>query len=243
MIQGGKVFTRFGLMALAGALQACGPGKPTAPQLTPAEACLQTVDPAAGLDACKAAITTDQNNPAFRRRVGLLRLKSHELAAARQAYQVAISMSSAYDAEAQFGLGLTLEAIGEPKANLKKLEAVQHDPTVVDKFRKYGVSDVDLMTFDTAPEIVGGQSPSADKSMIPKQPLPQGLTVDVRCQAALDGKLHDCIVTSPIKPDQAAFGEAAKAILATTKVRPARNKGAPVADAPIVLTYVFWPQS
>ena len=224
-------------------LQACGPAGKGAAQLTPAETCLQTTDPAVGLDACKTAVATDQNNAALRRRVGLLRLKSHALAAARQSYQIAISLSPQYDAEAQFGLGLTLEAIGEPKANLKKLEAVEHDPTVVDRFRKYGVAEPDLMTFDTAPLVVGGQSPDEDKAMVPKQPLPQGLTVDVRCLAGLNGKLHDCVVTSPIKPDQAAFGEAAKGILMTTKVKPARNKGAPVADAPIALSYVFWPQS
>jgi hypothetical protein len=224
-------------------LQACGPAGKGAVQLTPAEVCLQTTDPAVGLDACKTAVASDQNNPAFRRRIGLLRLKSHALGAARQSYQIAISLTPQYDAEAQFGLGLTLEAVGEPKANLKKLEAVEHDPTVVDRFRKYGIAEPDLMTFDTAPQVVGGQSPAEDKAMVPKQPLPQGLTVDVRCQAGLNGKLHDCAVTSPIRPDQAAFGEAAKAILMTTKVKPARNKGAPVADAPIALSYVFWPQS
>jgi hypothetical protein len=231
-------------LAALGFLQACGPsGKGGAAQLSPAEACLKSIDAAQGLDACKTAMMAEPNNPAYRRHVGMLRLKGHELAAARQSYQVAISMSTAYDADAQFGLAMTLEAIGEPNANLKKLEAVAHDPTVVDRFRKYGFSDLELMTFDTAPLVVGGQSPEQDKAMVPKQPLPYGLTVDVRCQAGLNGRLHDCVVISPIKPDQAAFGEAAKAIFTTTRVRPARNKGAPVADAPIVLSYVFWPQT
>jgi hypothetical protein len=234
---------RIAALALAAlGLQACGPGK-TSAQLTPAQLCLQTLDPAVGIDACRAAVALDQNDAALRRRIGLLRLKSHALAAARQSYQIAISLTPAYDAESQFGLGLTLEAIGEPKANLKKLEAVEHDPTVVDRFRKYGIADVDLMTFDTAPLVVGGQSPEKDKAMVPKQPLPQGLTVDVRCQAGLDSKLHDCTVVSPITPQQAVFGEAAKAILMKTMVRPARTKGAPIADAPITLTYVFWPQT
>jgi hypothetical protein len=232
------------LLSLAAVgLQACGPAKTVPAQLTPTQICLQSLDPAVGIDPCRSAIAYDQNDAAARRRMGLLRLKSHALAAARQSYQIAISLTPKYDAESQFGLGLTLEAIGEPKANLRKLEAVQHDPTVIDRFRKYGVSEMDLVTFDTAPLVVGGQSPAKDKAMIPKLPLPSGLTVDVKCQAGLNGKLHDCVVTSPIRPDQAAFGEAAKAILMTTKVRPARNKGAPVADAPISLTYVFWPQS
>jgi hypothetical protein len=242
----GKTGMKVGIVGLAAlSLQACGPGKAGSgdAQLTPTQVCLQSLDPAKGVDACRSAIAVDQNDAALRRRIALLRLKSHELSAARQAYQVAISLSPKYDAEAQFGLGLTLEAIGEPKANLRKLEAAQHDPTVVDRFRSYGVSDLDLMTFDTAPLVVGGQSPERDKAMVPKQPLPQGLTVDVRCQAGLNGKLHDCVVVSPITPDQAAFGEAAKKILMMTKVRPARTKGAPVADAPITLTYVFWPQS
>jgi tetratricopeptide (TPR) repeat protein len=246
MTDSGKAFTRIGLVVLAGlGLQGCGQGRGggAAAQLTPAEACLQSLDPATGIDACKAAISADQTNAAFRRRVGLLRLKSHALAAARQAYQAAIELSPTYDAEAQFGLGLALEAIGEPKANLKKLDAVQHDPGVVDRFRKHGISEPDLMTFDTAPEIVGGQSPEADKAMIPKQPLAQGLSVDVRCLAGLNGKLHDCVATTPLKPDQAIYGEAAAKILAATRVRPASHKGAPVADAPIALTYVFWPHS
>jgi hypothetical protein len=243
-MKAGGIRMRIGIVALAAlGLQACGPAKTGEAQLTPTQVCLQTLDPAKGVDACRSAIAVDQNDAALRRRIALLRLKSHELSAARQAYQVAISLSPKYDAEAQFGLGLTLEAIGEPKANLKKLEAVEHDPAVVDLFRKYGVADLDLMTFDTAPLVVGGQSPEKDKAMVPKQPLPQGLTVDVRCQAGLNGKLHDCVVVSPITPDQAAFGEAAKKILMTTKVRPARTKGAPVADAPITLSYVFWPQS
>lgn len=226
-------------------LQGCGPGKggSGAAQISPADACLQAIDPAQGLEPCKTALAADPNSAAFRRRIGLLRLKSHELAAARQSYQVAISLNPQYDAEAQFGLALTLEAIGEPMANLKKLEVVQHDPTIIDRFRKYGISDLDLMTFDTAPLVVGGQSPEQDKAMVPKQPLPYGLTVDVKCQAGLNGRLHDCVVVSPLKPDQAAFGEAAKKIFTTTRVRPAKNKGAPVADAPIVLSYVFWPQT
>jgi hypothetical protein len=243
---GNRTGVKTALVLAALGLQACGPAKPGATgaaQLTPKQVCLQTLDPATGIDACRSAVALDQNDAALRRRVGLLRLKAHELGAARQSYQIAISLSPQYDAEAQFGLGLTLEAIGEPKANLKKLEAVEHDPAVIDRFRRYGVSELDLMTFDTAPLVVGGQSPEKDKAMVPKQPLPQGLTVDVRCQAGLNGRPHDCVVLSPIKPDQAAFGEAAKAILMKTRVRPARNKGAPVADAPIVLTYVFWPQT
>jgi hypothetical protein len=241
---GNRTGVKAGILVLAAlGLQACGPAKTAAVQLTPTQACLQSLDPAVGIAACRSAIALDQNDAAVRRRVGLLRLKSHELAAARQSYQIAISLTPKYDAESQFGLGLTLEAVGEPKANLRKLEAVEHDPTVIDRFRKYGIPEMDLVTFDTAPLVVGGQSPKQDKAMVPKQPLPAGLTVDVRCQAGLDSRLHDCIVVSPIKPDQAAFGEAAKKILMATRVKPARNKGAPVADAPIALTYVFWPQS
>ncbi len=63
------------------------------------------------------------------------------------------------------------------------------------------------------------------------------MSVDVRCLVGLNRRLHDCIVTTPLTPDQAVFGEAAKKILAATHVEPARDK-----DAPIVMTYVFWPQ-
>jgi hypothetical protein len=237
----GRTILYFALasISLGGCSQGASKGEA---QLTPAQACLQTLDPATGVDACKTAIAADQNNPALRRRMGLLRLKSHALSAARQSYQVAIDLDPNYQPDAQFGLGLTLEAIGEPGANLRKLDAVKHDPAVVDRFRKDGISEPDLMTFDTAPRIVGGASPAADKLLIPKQPLRQGLSVDVRCLVGLNRRLHDCIVTTPLTPDQAVFGEAAKKILAATHVEPARDKDAPVADAPIVMTYVFWPQ-
>lgn len=232
------------MIGAAAALGACdGKGDGTgAAQLSPSQACLQSLDPATGVDACKAAVAANPDDLALRKRIALLRLKGGQLAAARQAYQIVLSKAP-NDTEAQFGLGLTLETVGEPGANLKKLAAAQKDPSVIDTFRKYGFSDLELMTFDTAPMIDGGQSPEKDKAMVPKQPLAAGLTVNVRCKAGLDGKPHDCTVISPIRPDQAAFGEAAKQILMKVRVRPARNKGAPVADAPIVLTYVFWPQS
>ena len=231
------------LAALAG-LAACGPAKTSGPApLTPAQTCLQSLDPATGVDACKAAIAQDPNSADLRRRMGLLRLKGHSLAVARQSYQSAISLNPNYDAEAQFGLGLTLEAIGEPKANLKKVDAVKHDPTVVDRFRKYGIAEPELMVFDTEPVLLGGASPEADKLLIPKQPLAQGLSVDVRCLVGLNKTLHDCVPISPLKPDQAIYGEAAANILSTTKYAPAKDKGAPVADAPVFMTYVFWPHS
>ena len=55
----------------------------------------------------------------------------------------------------------------------------------------------------------------------------------------LNGRLHDCAVISPLPADQAAFADAAKTIVAMSKVTPAKNKGAPVADAPVLLTMVF----
>ncbi|MGZ3279070.1 MAG: tetratricopeptide repeat protein [Caulobacteraceae bacterium] len=231
-------------MASVLGLQACGPagsGGQTAP-LSPQQACLQSLEPASGVDACKQALTASPDDMALRKRIALLRLKAGSLAAARQAYQIVLA-ANPNDAEAEFGLGLTLEAVGEQNANLKKLEAAQKAPSVIETFRKYGFSDLDLMTFDTAPLVVGGQSPKADRAMTPKQPFTSAVTVSVKCKAGLNGRLHDCAVISPLGPDQAAFGEAAKAIFMTTRVRPASNKGAPVADAPIVLTYVFWPAS
>ncbi|MEI9889590.1 MAG: hypothetical protein WDN45_02190 [Caulobacteraceae bacterium] len=59
------------------------------------------------------------------------------------------------DAEAEFGLGLTLESAGEQDGALKKLDAATRDPSVIDAFRKYGFSEQDLMTFDTPPLVVG----------------------------------------------------------------------------------------
>src|SRR6185312_1598610 len=124
-----------GAAALA-ALAACGPGKGggQAAQLSPAQACLQSLDPATGVDARKQALAASPNDPALRRRIALLRLKSGQLKAARQAYQVARS-EDANDAEAQFGYGLTLQTIGEAGGNVDKLAAATRDPTVVDRFR------------------------------------------------------------------------------------------------------------
>ena len=231
--------------AAATALAACdsGKGKATgAAQVSPAQACLQTLDPASGVDTCRTALQASPDDLALRKRLALLRLKGGSLAAARQAYQIVLGKDP-NDVEAQFGLALTLETSGESDANLKKLAAVQNDPSVIDTFRKYGFSDLDLMTFDTAPVIVGGESPEKDKAMVPKQPLASGLTVNVKCKAGLDGHPHDCVIISPIPPGEAAFGEAAKKILMTLRIKPAKNKGAPVADAPIVLTYAFYPQT
>jgi hypothetical protein len=227
------------LWALADCGQAQGGG--TA-QLTPAQACLQSIDPATGVDACKDALAGSPDDLGLRKRMALLRLKAGSLAAARQAYQIVLSRTPD-DTEAQFGLALTLENAGEQNANVKKLAAARKDPSVIETFRKYGFSDLDLMAVDTAPVVVGGQSPEADRAMAPKQPFSTAVTVTVKCKAGLNGRLHDCVVISPLKPDQAAFGEAAKAIFMTTRVKPGRNMGAPVADAPIVLTYVFWPAS
>lgn len=242
---GGSAAKRIAWAAAAAlGLQACSPSGSggQGAQLSPQQACLQTLDPATGVDACKQALTASPDDMALRKRLALLRLKAGSLSAARQAYQIVLAKNPD-DAEAQFGLGLTLEAAGEQNANLKKLAAAQKAPSVIETFRKYGFSDLDLMTFDTAPLVVGGQSPEADRAMTPKQPFSTAVTVRVECKAGLNGRLHDCAVVSPLKPDEAAFGEAAKNIFMTTRVKPASNKGAPVADAPIVLTYVFWPAS
>jgi hypothetical protein len=220
-------------------LQACGPAKggQTA-QLSPAQTCLQTLDPKAGVDACKAAMATSPNDPALRRRIALLRLKSGSLAAARQAYQIARSQDP-NDAEAQFGYGLTLQIIGQAGGNVDKLAAATRDPSVIDKFRKYGFDEPDLMTYDTEPKVVGGPSDARIAAMTPKVALARDLGIDVKCLVGTTGKVHDCKVITPLATDKAAFGDAAKQIVLLSKVTPAKNKGAPVADAPVLLTMVF----
>ena len=227
-----------GVAALAG-LEACGPDKGgQAAQLPPAQVCLQSLDPATGVDACKQAMATSPDDPALRRRIALLRLKSGALIAARQAYQVARSQDPK-DAEAQFGYGLTLQIKGEPGGNVDKLAAATRDPTVVDKFRKYGFEEPDLMTYDTEPKIVGGPSEARIAPLVPKITLDRDLGVDVKCLVGTKGQLHDCKVVTPLAADKAPFGDAAKSIVVMSKVAPARNKGAPVADAPVLLTMVF----
>jgi hypothetical protein len=227
-----------GAAVLAG-VQACGPNQGGGQaQLSPAQTCLQSLDPATGVDACKQAIATAQNDPALRRRMALLRLKSGSLAAARQAYQIARSQDP-NDAEAQFGYGLTLQTIGEAGGNVDKQAAATRDPTVVDRFRKYGFEEPDLMTYDTEPKVVGGPSDSRIAVLTPKLPLTRDLGIDVKCLVAVTGKIHDCKVITPLPSDKAPFADAAKAIVVMSKVTPARNKGAPVADAPVLLTMVF----
>jgi hypothetical protein len=227
-----------GAVALAG-LAACGDkGGGQAAQLSPAQTCLQSLDPATGVDACKQAMVASPDDPTLRRRIALLRLKSGQLKAARQAYQVARS-EDPNDAEAQFGYGLTLQTIGEAGGNVDKLAAATRDPTVVDRFRKYGFEDADLMTYDTEPKIVGGPREERIAPLIPKITLSRDLGVDVKCLVGTKGQLHDCKVITPLPSDQAPLAEAAKTIVVMSKVTPAKNKGAPVADAPVLLTMVF----
>jgi hypothetical protein len=221
-------------------LQACGPAKgggQTA-QLSPAQTCLQTLDPKVGVDACKAAMATSPDDPALRRRIALLRLKSGSLAAARQAYQIARSQDP-NDAEAQFGYGLTLQTIGQAGGNVDKLAAATRDPTVVDKFRKYGFSEPDLMTYDTEPKIVSSPPERRVVAMTPQIALDRDLGLDVKCLVATSGKLHDCKVLTAVPADQQPFADAARDIVALSRATPARNKGAPVADAPVMAPMVF----
>jgi hypothetical protein len=233
---GGIVLSGLALAALVG----CGPGAGGGgkAQLTPEQACLQSLDPATGVDACKRAMGDSPNDPALRRRMALLRLKGGQLAAARQAYQIARSQDP-NDAEAQFGYGLTLQTIGQAGGNVDKQAAALRDPTVIERFRKYGFPEPDLMTYDTEPKVLKGPWNAQIKVMTPKISLVQDLGVDVQCLVGAAGKLHDCKVLTPLPADQAPFGEAAKAIVMLSKVTPARNKGAPVADAPVLLTMVF----
>jgi hypothetical protein len=220
-------------------LEGCGQGQGGGQaQLTPTQQCQQSLDPATGVDACKQALATDPNNAALRRRVALLRLKAGQLAAARQAYQIARSQDP-NDAEAQFGYGLTIQTIGQAGGNVDKQAAAQRDPTVVDKFRKYGFSEPDLMTYDTEPKIVAGPSEQRVALMTPKISLARDLGLDVKCLVGKSGKLHDCNVLTKVPADQQPFADAAKDIVALSKVTPAKDKGAPVADAPVLLTMVF----
>ena len=233
----------FGVLAVAAiGLQACSPangGGSGAAQVTPTTACLNTTDPATGIAACKAAIAQDSNFAPTRRRMALLRLKSGALSTARQAYQIAKSQDPK-DAEAQFGLGLTLEAIGEAGGNLQKLEAAKRDPSVVDRFRKYGFAEEDLMTFDTAPQVMRGAPLARIRAMTPKLSLSRSLGIDIKCRVGAES-VHDCHVLTPLPADQAPFGEAAIKIVSLSKVKPAKNNGAPLLDAPVLLTMVFEP--
>jgi hypothetical protein len=95
------------------------------------------------------------------------------------------------------------------------------------------------MTYDTEPKVVGGPSDARIAAMTPKAALARDLGIDVKCLVGTTGKVHDCKVITPLPADKAAFGDAAKQIVLLSKVTPARNKGAPVADAPVLLTMVF----
>jgi hypothetical protein len=227
-----------GMAALAG-LQACGPAKGGGQaQASPAQVCLHSLDPTAGVDACKQALAASSDDAALHRRMAMLRLKSGSLKAARQAYQVARSEDPS-DAEAQFGYGLTIQTTGEAGGNKDKLAAAKRDPSVIDRFRSYGFEAPDLMVYDTEPRVVDGPSGAQIRPLVPRLALTRDLAVDVKCLVGRAGRLHDCKVVTPLAPDRAPFGDAAKAIVMMSKVTPAKNKGAPVSDAPVLLTMVF----
>lgn len=229
------------LGAALAALGGCGQGQGgggSGAQLSPAQTCLQSLDPATGVDVCKQALLASPNDPSLRRRMALLRLKAGQLSSARQAYQIARSQDP-NDAEAQFGYGLTLQTIGEAGGNVDKLAAAQRDPTVVDRFRKYGFEEPDLMTYDTEPKIVSGPSDAKIAALTPRITLTRDLGIDVKCLVGTTGRIHDCKVLTKLPPDQAPFADAAKSIVVLSRVTPARNKGAPVPDAPVLLTMVF----
>ena len=240
LFNGGKTVICLGAFALTAlALEACSKGPP---ELTPTEACMQTADPAKSIDACKQALVSAPNDAALRRQMAFLRLKSGALSSARQAYQIVLSQNAA-DADAEFGLGLTLEAIGEAGGNLKKVDAVRIDPAVIERYRKLGVSELDLMTFDTAPKIISGPGFGSIRPLIPDVPLAANLVVDLKCKVGATGQIHDCAILSPLPPAQANFGEAAKKIVAMTEVKPAQDKGKVVPDAPVILSMVFQARS
>ncbi len=232
---------RLGALALAAlAMEACEKKGP--PELTPTQVCMTSADPAKGIDGCKQALASAPKDAALRRQMAFLRLKSGGLSTARQTYQILLSENPA-DADAEFGLGLSLEAIGEAGGNLKKVEAVKMDPAVIDRYRKMGVSDLDLMTFDTAPKVVSGPGFGTIRPMIPDQPLAANLVVDLKCKVGATGQVHDCNLVSPIPAAQAAFVEAAKKIVALSEVKPAQDKGKVVPDAPVILSMVFQARS
>jgi hypothetical protein len=75
--------------------------------------------------------------------------------------------------------------------------------------------------------------------MTPNISLQRDLGIDVKCLVGTGGQIHDCKVLTPLPADQAPFADAARKIVVLSKVTPAKNKGAPVADAPVLLTMVF----
>jgi hypothetical protein len=206
----------------------------------PGVVCLASLDPAKGMQACQDAVAAAPDDASVRTRLSLLRLKAGVLKAARQGFQVAKSQDPK-GADAQFGLGLTLEALGQDGGNLEKLQAARRDPGVIDRFRAYGFSEADLKTFDTAPKVLRGPSLARIMSLTPKLALTGSLGVDVKCLVSQTGRLHDCNTITPLSAQEAPFGPAAERIVALSTVSPARNDGTPVADAPVLLTMVFEP--
>jgi hypothetical protein len=106
--------------------------------------------------------------------MALLRLKSGSLAAGPPSLTNR-PQPGPNDAEAQFGPGLTLQTIGQAGGNVDKLGAAERDPSVVDRFHKYGVSEPDLMTYDTEPAVLAGPSEGRIRPLIPKIALARDL--------------------------------------------------------------------
>ena len=226
------------LLAAMAVLQGCGPSRTPAAAQTPRERCLNSLDPARGVDACRQANAQDPNDAAVHRRLGLLRYKARQYGAARQAYQLARGEDGA-SAEAQFGLGLAMEGLKQDGGHTEKLAAVARDPAVKDLFRRYGVPQTDLLTYDTPPKVLSAPDEKQAAPLIPKAHLAEWIEVDVKCQVALDTHVHDCAVITAETPERAPFNAAAVAIVAMSKASPAKNGGAAIADAPIILTMPF----
>jgi hypothetical protein len=138
------------------------------------------------------------------------------------------------NAEALFGRGLLRMRTGDDAGNRDKLAALSNDPGVRDKFASFAIPAADLMVYDTSPTILSQPSGGL--------PIPEGTVLDapldlkVRCLVSISGVLHKCASAQPVPAGQRALVKVAAKYIGTAKASPAKYKGSPVADAPILLS-------
>jgi hypothetical protein len=168
----------------------------------------------------------------------LYELKDGSLTKARQDYEFALSRYPD-DTEALFGRGLIRTKTGDDAGNADKLAAIQRDPWVRNKFVAREIPARDLIVYDTAANLVA--QPKRRWKPPRGVTIDKPLTVQIRCLVSLEGGLHDCGPAAPVTSDQEPLAAAVVKVMPSAKASPAMFKGAPVADAPILLSMTIQP--
>jgi hypothetical protein len=168
----------------------------------------------------------------------LQELKSGALTRAREDYDFALARYPD-DPEALFGRGLLRTRTGDDAGNADKLAAVQREPRIPTKFVDPAIPSHDLMVYDTAANLVS--QPKRKWRPPAGTTIDKPFTVQVRCLVSAEGAIHDCAGGAPVTGDQQPILAAVVKVMPSAKASPAKFKGTPVADAPILLSMTIEP--